>query len=219
MTDADTTAPTLARAERAALCDLFDEVGPDAPTLCAGWTTRDLAAHLVIRERRADASMGIVAKPLAGWTERVQAGEAKRPWAELVHRVRDGAPWYSAFSIGKVDEMANGAEYFIHHEDVRRAAEGWEPRVMREQDERFLWAVVSKRGSTFFKAATVGVTLRTPEGREAVAKPAEPERTVVITGPPSELAMFAFGRKEHARVEFSGEQGAIDELLGTSLGI
>jgi uncharacterized protein (TIGR03083 family) len=55
MTNADTAAPTLARAERAALCDLFDEVGPDAPTLCAGWTTRDLAAHLVIRERRADA--------------------------------------------------------------------------------------------------------------------------------------------------------------------
>jgi len=41
----------------------------------------------------------------------------------------------------------------------------------------------------------------------------------VITGPPSELAMFAFGRKEHARVDFSGEPDAIDELLGASLGI
>ena len=219
MTAADTASPTLARAERAALCDLFDEVGPDAPTLCAGWTARDLAAHLVIRERRADASIGIVAKPLAGWTERVQAGEAKREWADLVGRVRDGAPWYSAFSIGKVDEMANGAEYFIHHEDVRRAAEGWEPRVLSDRDERFLWAVVSKRGSAFFKSAPVGVTLRTPEGREAVAKASEPGRTVVITGPPSELALFAFGRKDHARVEFTGEPGAIDELRGTSLGI
>ena len=205
--------------ERQALCDLMLHVGPDAPTLCAGWTTRDLAAHLVIRERRPDASVGIVAKPLSGWTERVQAGEAKREWADLVGRVRDGAPWYSAFSIGKVDEMANGAEYFVHHEDVRRASEGWEPRVMRDRDERFLWAVVSKRGEVFFKAAPVGVTLRTPDGRESVAKAGEPARTVVITGPPSELALFAFGRKDHARVEFSGEPGAIDELRGTSLGI
>lgn len=219
MTTPETSAPTLAQAERAALCDLFDEVGPDAPTLCAGWTTRDLAAHLVIRERRADASIGIVAKPLAGWTERVQAGEAKREWTDLVGRVRGGAPWYSAFSIGKVDEMANGAEYFIHHEDVRRAAEGWEPRALSDRDERFLWAVVSKRGSAFFKSAPVGVTLRTPDGREAVAKAGEPGRTVVITGLPSELALFAFGRKEHARVEFSGEPEAIDALRGASLGI
>ncbi len=63
------------------------------------------------------------------------------------------------------------------------------------------------------------MTLRTPEGREAVAKVGEPARTVVITGLPSELAMFAFGRKEHARVEFTGEPDAIDELRGTSLGI
>ncbi len=37
--------------ERAELCDLFDELGPDAPTLCGDWTTADLAAHLVVRER------------------------------------------------------------------------------------------------------------------------------------------------------------------------
>src|SRR5882762_622635 len=36
--------------ERRELCDLFLELGPDAPTLCEGWTTLDLAAHLVLRE-------------------------------------------------------------------------------------------------------------------------------------------------------------------------
>jgi uncharacterized protein (TIGR03083 family) len=40
---------TLAQEERNELCDLMLETGPDAPTLCEGWTTRDLAAHLVIR--------------------------------------------------------------------------------------------------------------------------------------------------------------------------
>ena len=37
--------------ERAQVCLRFDELGPDAPTLCEGWTTFDLAAHLVVRER------------------------------------------------------------------------------------------------------------------------------------------------------------------------
>ena len=38
--------------ERLALCALLDKSGPDAPTLCEGWTTGDLAAHLVLREHR-----------------------------------------------------------------------------------------------------------------------------------------------------------------------
>ena len=32
--------------ERAAMCDTFEKFGPDAPTLCEGWTTLNLAAHL-----------------------------------------------------------------------------------------------------------------------------------------------------------------------------
>ena len=44
----------FASIERAALVDLMAELGPDAPTLCTGWTTRDLAAHLVVRLSRVD---------------------------------------------------------------------------------------------------------------------------------------------------------------------
>ena len=74
----------VARLERAAICDLFDELGPDQPTLCEGWTTRDLAAHLVTRERRPDAAVGILVKPVSGFTEQVRAAAAKRPFEELV---------------------------------------------------------------------------------------------------------------------------------------
>ena len=38
------------RVERLALCDLFDAVGPAAPTLCEGWDAYDLAVHLYVRE-------------------------------------------------------------------------------------------------------------------------------------------------------------------------
>ncbi len=54
---------SVARAERAALADLMLEVGPDSPTLCGDWTTRDLAAHLVLRERRPEAA-GLVVPAL-----------------------------------------------------------------------------------------------------------------------------------------------------------
>ena len=36
--------------ERSNLCDLLDELGPDAATLLTPWTTRDIAAHLYLRE-------------------------------------------------------------------------------------------------------------------------------------------------------------------------
>jgi hypothetical protein len=91
-----------AQGERRALADLFLELGPDAPTLCEGWRTADLAAHLVVRERRPDAALGIVLGPLAGHTERVQrAVRDGRPWPDLVALFRDGPPW--PFRLGPVD--------------------------------------------------------------------------------------------------------------------
>ena len=83
----------VARLERAAICDLFDELGPDQPTLCEGWTTRDLAAHLVTRERRPDAAVGILVKPVSGFTEQVRAAAAKRPFDELIGQLRRPPFW------------------------------------------------------------------------------------------------------------------------------
>ena len=86
------TAP-LAQSERGVLCDLFTDLGPEAPTLCAGWTTADLAAHLVARERRPDSGPGLVWPPLAGHTDKVRRSIRDRtPWVELVATVRRGPP-------------------------------------------------------------------------------------------------------------------------------
>jgi uncharacterized protein (TIGR03083 family) len=54
---------SYSRDERLALCTLLDKTGPDAPTLCEGWNTGDLAAHLVLRERRPDAAAGVIGSP------------------------------------------------------------------------------------------------------------------------------------------------------------
>src|SRR5258705_13521617 len=100
-------------------------VGPDAPTLCEGWTTRDLAAHLVVRISRVDAAPGIVIKPLAPRLRRVQDKVAQRDWPTLVGQVRQ-RPWW----LAGVDEAMNRVEYFVHHEDVRRAQPDWLPREL-----------------------------------------------------------------------------------------
>ncbi len=91
---------TYSRDERRALCALLDETGPEAPTMCEGWTTLDLAAHLVLREHRPDAAAGMLGGPLARYTDRVRNKIAARtPYARLVQIIRDGPPRLSMFGL------------------------------------------------------------------------------------------------------------------------
>ncbi|MGA7690371.1 MAG: TIGR03085 family metal-binding protein [Jiangellales bacterium] len=196
---------SLASRERTALCDLFTEVGPDAPTLCEGWDTRDLAAHLHLRET-SPLAVGILVTPLAGAMERRQREMASGAWDTLVSRVRR-PPWWSPSSIAAVDAKVNGAEYFVHHEDVRRAQPDWEPRALTDSDERALWAVLSSMAKQLYRKAAVPVVLRRPDGAELIAQSGHP--AVVVSGPVSELVMHAYGRADQARVTVEGP----DELV------
>ncbi|MGW5050040.1 TIGR03085 family metal-binding protein [Actinokineospora sp. NPDC004072] len=209
---------SAAKDERAQLCDLLVEVGPDQPTLCAGWTTRDLAAHLVVRERRPDAAAGILVKPLAGYLDRVQRGVAAKPWDELVRLIRTGPPVYSPYFL--LDDLVNTAEFFVHHEDVRRAQPQWRPRPADPGRDQALWAAVRRVGRLMFRNSPVGVALRASVGEVSVGEVAVKRgpNTVAIVGPPGELLLFAFGR-DQAEVSFDGEQAAIAAVRGLSRGL
>ncbi|MEU8249045.1 TIGR03085 family metal-binding protein [Nonomuraea sp. NPDC048916] len=208
---------THARGERAALCDLFDRLGPDAPTLCDGWTTYDLAAHLVLRERRPDAAAGIALKPLAGHTASVQDGlKARHPYPELVDLVRKPGGVYGLLPF--LDEAVNTLELFVHHEDVRRAQPGWEPRELPPDLERLLWKRVSAGGRLMLRRSPVGVVLHRLGGGVALGGPQIGPK-VEVTGTAAELLLFCFGRQGHARVEFSGDPDAIARLKNARLGI
>lgn len=124
-----------ARVEREKLCDLRLAMGPDAPTLCGDWTTCDLAAHLVVRERRPDGAIGILVKPFAGHAENVRQHEAQRDCPEIVERVRSGPPILSPMRPAPIERFANTIEFFVHHEDVRRGSDGWS---VRELDDDLL---------------------------------------------------------------------------------
>jgi uncharacterized protein (TIGR03085 family) len=198
---------SFARHERSVLCDLLTEVGPDAPTLCEGWSTADLAAHLVLRERRPDAAVGIVFSPMRGHTERVQRQLAARPWPDLVAQVRSGPP----LPLRPVDEAMNTAEYFIHVEDVRRAGAGAvaAPRSLEAGLEQALGKRLKTMARMTMGKAPVPLLLEAPGFGEVGSR----DRAVVtVTGPPSELTLFVAGREAVARVEFSGPADAVAQV-------
>ena len=212
---------SYSREERLALCALLDKTGPDAPTLCEGWTTGDLAAHLVLREHRPDAAAGVVGGPLAGYTARVQQRiKARTPFPELVGTIRSGPPRLSVMALPGMDERVNAVEFFVHHEDVRRAAEGWEPRTLGSGESDMLWARL-RMARFMLRKAPVGVELaRDDDGPAArstdgasyriTARNATPAVTVV--GSPAELTMWVMGRRTAARVRMDGIQAAVTKL-------
>lgn len=203
--------------ERAALADALADAGPGAPTLCEGWTTQDLAAHLVSRERRPDSAPGILVPALSGWTERVRRDYARRPFEHLVDRFRSGPPVMSWAALPGVDSATNLTEHFVHCEDVRRAAPGWAPRELPPARQEALWRVLRARGRWFFRKAPVGVLLSDLGGREVTVRDREP--VVVVRGAPAELVLFAFGRKEHAVVDLEGPDDAVARLRAAELGV
>jgi len=210
------------RDERRGLCRLLIEVGPDAPTECAGWTTRDLAAHLVVRERRPDSAIGIVVPSAAGYAERVRTRlRDETPWERLVEMIVTGPPLWSPFVLPGADSAANLVEYFVHHEDVRRAQPGWSPRALTPALERTLWNRLMMARLTL-RGAPVGVRLRwsdadRPDGPEQVAKQGSP--TVTVSGGPAELLLWALGRTAVAQVELEGDAEAVARLRSADWGI
>ncbi|MGV9677515.1 TIGR03085 family metal-binding protein [Nocardia sp. NPDC003482] len=191
---------SMAQRERAALVVTMTEAGPDAPTLCGTWTARDLAAHLVVRERRPDAAPGILLKPLAGYLDSVQASAARRPFAELLEQIRTGPPWWSP--LRPVDAVANLTEMYVHHEDVRRGRSGWRPRELSADDETQLWKALRRMAKMAYRKSPVSVVLATPDGERVTAHNIGGD-AVVLTGKPSELVLHAFGRNE-VRLDTSG---------------
>ena len=197
---------SVASDERAALIELMELLGPDAPTLCQGWLTRDLAAHLVVRERRPDAAPGILIKPLAGLTERAMRGYAGRPWQQLLGLLRDGPPGWSPLAVDAISDRVNVAEFFVHHEDLRRARAGWQPRPPDGRRDAALWRLLGRMGRLLYRRSPVGVVLRRPDGAEHAVRGGQ--RAVVAVGEPGELLLHAFGRGE-SRLEVHGEPAAV----------
>src|SRR5882757_1468547 len=206
---------TAAQRERAALVETMRTVGPEAPTLCGDWTTRDLAAHLVVREGRLDASLRIAFAFLAGYTEKVRSQVAQSTdWDELLDKIASGPPLYSPFKI--LDPVANMGEMYIHHEDVRRAQTGWEPRPLDDATVKALGRGLPIMARLTLAKAPARVSLRMPDGKTLATVGRGSELTV--TGEPQEVLLFISGR-DAVRLEFDGDAALVDAVRASRRGL
>jgi uncharacterized protein (TIGR03085 family) len=204
--------PSHSRTERAALADLLESLGPAAPTLCGDWTTRDLAAHLVVRERRPDVALGGFVPKLGGWAERTRTGVRDgTAWEQLLGQLREGGPVWSPLSLA--DSAVNLLEFFVHHEDVRRAQPSWGPRGLPSALEDELWSRLRLLGAVATRKWPGGLVAVAPGGRRLQLRNGAPE--VTVTGAPSELVLFFTGRQAVARVDLDGTPDAVAALRTT----
>ena len=206
----------MARTERAALCDLALELGPDQPPLSGDWSVRDLVVHLLVREG-SPAAVGILVPGLSGATDRASRGLARRDFATLVERLRNGPPLYSPYRIARLDKMFNTLEFFVHHEDIRRAQPAWRPRALSSSQQRALWSLTRGGAKVLMRKAKVGVVLENAATDER-ATPKQASPTVVVRGLPSELALWAYGRREQAEVDLQGDASAVAALTDGGTG-
>ncbi len=193
----------FANVERRHLAALLRRLGPDAPTLCDGWRTRDLAVHLVLRDGRPDLLPGRVLPqvPLLGErTRRAEEAVAAQPWEELVRKV-EHPPLYSPARLGPVDKRMNTVEYFVHHEDVRRAQPTWHARPLLHDEERDLWRSLSLVAKVMLKEEEDTVVLIAPSYGAVRGGRGRTGTVRVLRAVPSELLLWVFGRREQAAVE------------------
>lgn len=209
-------ADTPGSRERTAITETLLRVGPSAPTLCEGWSTLQLAAHLYVRERDPFAGPGIVLPgPFARFTERRMAVAQKRGYDALVQSIRGGPPLHWRL----VPDIVHLVEYFVHHEDVRRAGDSeTEPQPLDDGREDALWRwLVRGGGRVYTRAFRGGVAARRLDGTTHTLRAGSDMVTMV--GPVSEVVLFLHGRKSTARLEFEGPDDAVDALRAADFSV
>lgn len=206
--------------ERAAVVTALRETGPGAPTICEGWRTEQLAAHLVLRERDPLAAAGIVLPPLAERTERrTQAlgtrSTATESWDRLVRQVEDGPPVWSPLRWG--GDAAQLAEYFVHAEDVRRGGPGGHevaPRPRAAAHAAALWRALRQMAPMLLRRTPVPLELTDDEQVLRAGPASEPsgDMPTVVRGDVGELLLWAYERSRVARVDVEGDPEQVAAL-------
>ncbi|HSK33452.1 MAG TPA: TIGR03085 family metal-binding protein [Propionicimonas sp.] len=208
------------KSQRDALCDALDAVHPSAPTLCEGWTAHHLAAHVWLRESD---SWAVARARLTRRRDRVEFLMAEvmtqRPYPDLVAAIRRGPEGLSPFRLPGVEAAANTLEFLVHCEDVRRGSGNNTPRPTDLALEELCWKRVPLLARMVLRGCPVAVWL------ERDLPPGEPVRIghgpdiVTLSGPPSELVLYLFGRRSAACVEVIGEPAAVSVLEHRTLGV
>lgn len=196
--------------EREAMVRTLHAADPHAPTLCDGWNVSRLLAHLIVREERPWAMAGDVVRRDKPGQEHsldplVAQAATETGYRQLVDRFAAGSRGFSPMRWG--GDTANLLEFFVHHEDVRRGTGHAEPRELPEGELRELRRRLPLMARLGYRRSPVGVVLQVPGGEQVTVRKGEP--AVTITGPVTELALHAMGRRTAAQVRISGAPGCV----------
>jgi uncharacterized protein (TIGR03085 family) len=206
---------TYARKERQALCETARSVGPKAPTLCEGWDVKDLICHLLVRERSLVSAAGIAIPALSGLTDREMARLTKQPFDRLVERLRSKR--LSLYALPPVDATFNTFEFFVHHEDIRRAQHGWRRRNLPDEFVETLWQTLKAQGTALVRSAGVPVVVRRTDTDETTTL-MPGQDPVELRGPVTEVIFYLFGRDQVRGVSFGGPEEKVARLRRAELG-
>ena len=209
------TGTSLVKLERSALADTLEQIGPYQPTLCTGWRTQDLLAHLVVRERRPDAAAGILIPFLAGYRSKIEHHFVEKDFNSLIGMFRSGPSSLSPFAIPAVDNLANLVEFVVHHEDVRRGGTDFAPRTNVEPLQEAILNRLVRMSSLFLRKAGMGVILQTPDKKQHWLK--RGPSPIEMLAEPIEALLYLTGRSDHyqadkakiVNVEFDGAPAAL----------
>jgi len=204
---------SFARLERSALCQTARDVGPDAPTLCAGWNVGDLILHRLVRERRPWATLGAVVPALEGLSRQARESYESHSFDELLDMLV-APPLVLRPELA--ERLVNGVEFFVHHEDIRRAQPGWTPRTVPADGAADIWVGLSLLGRMVGRR--VGVPLEVTDGHRRKTLYDGPD-PVVLTAPVSELLLFLTGRSEVTDLQWSGPPEKVEAVKTAKLNV
>jgi uncharacterized protein (TIGR03085 family) len=168
---------------------------------------------LVTRDRRPDAGPGLVIGALHPYTSFLERRRrVGTSYERLVEQIRSGAPIYTPLRL----EALNVHEYFVHHEDVRRA-NGSGPRPADPELDLALWTALKRMGPMMTRGVgKIGLDLTTTSGEEVRLRSGTP--SVRLRGEVPELFLYLFGRKDAAEVEVHGPADAVAQLAAARMG-
>lgn len=210
------TMTSLAKRERFAIAQTLRNIGPSAPTLCEGWNSFDLLVHLISRETRPDAAVGLLVPAFAAYSEKIAGQIKQRGFENLIQEFEDGPKPPSPFSIPGIDNLANSFEFLVHHEDLLRAQPNYSPRVLGDLDKKLLWKRFTQTGKIFLRKAKVGIIAKSDQGVFTIKSG---NNCVTMEGDVVDLILFSFGRKSVANIKFDGDEESIRILQETKFGL
>lgn len=192
--------------EREDFADTLLALGEEAPTILPGWDAAALLEHLLVREgaphlRLAPRLPGPVGRRAERSLERLRA----LSWTDRVARFRQGPGALSP--VGRLDALSGQGEMLIHHEDLRRAQPGWEPRRLSPDVAADAWRAVGLLAPLVMRVRA-DVLLVSPLGGHRMRSRGA-HGSVRVHGEVMELLLWVSGRERVARVRVHGDDAAL----------